>query len=77
MKVTIRGNNPITSDQFKSVIDDLNKEYADLGIKVKNATCYVRFVDESGKTVEPMINGQQIERIFTFRRVKEVGKTKA
>lgn len=59
MKVTIMGNNPIISDQFKSVIDDLNKEYTDLGI------------------VEPMINGQQIERIFTFRRVKEVGKTKA
>lgn len=76
MKVTIRGNNPITGDQFKSVIDDLNKEYADLGIKVKNMTCYVRFVDESGKTVEPMVNGQQIERIFTFRRVKEVEKTK-
>ena len=48
MKVTIMGNNPIISAQFKSVIADLNKAYTDLGI------------------VEPMINEQQIERMFTF-----------
>jgi len=75
MKVTIRGNNPITSDQFKSVIDSLNEEYAPL--KVKNMTCYVRFVDETGQNIEPVKNGMKIEESFTFRRVKEVGKTKA
>ena len=38
MKVTIRGNNPITSEQFKQVIDSLNEEMAHLGIKVKMRT---------------------------------------
>lgn len=55
MKVTIRGNNPITSEQFKQVIDSLNEEMAHLGIKVKNMTCYIRFVDENGDIVEPLL----------------------
>lgn len=52
MKVTIRGENPVTSEQFKGVIDKLN-DYFD-GLKVKNMTCYVRFTDEIGDTIEPI-----------------------
>lgn len=71
MKVTIRGNNPITSEQFKSIIDTLNKDYSEHGLIVKNMTCYVRFINEEGKTVEPLEDGCQIERIFTINTVKE------
>ena len=72
MKVTINGNNPVTSDQFKSVIDHLNEEYAPLGLKVKNMTCYVRFTDETSQNVEPVQDGQKIEKTFTFKRVKKL-----
>lgn len=34
MRINIKGNNPITSEQFKKVIDDLNAEYAPMGLKV-------------------------------------------
>lgn len=74
MKVTIRGNNPITSDLFKKVIDDLNEEYADDGLVVKNMTCYIRFQDENGKTVEPLKNGYEIQETITFTTVKEKGE---
>lgn len=73
MKVNIKGNNPITSQQFASVIDSLNLEYEHLGLKVKNMTCYVRFVNQNGETVEPKIhhsNGYiaEIEKTFTFNK---------
>jgi len=40
MKVTIRGNNPVTGDNVKDIIDKLNEEYEPFGLKVKNMTCY-------------------------------------
>lgn len=76
MRVDIKGNNPITSDQFKKVIDDLNDEYKEMGIKVKNMTCYIRFVDEEGTTVEPTIKGYEIRRTFTFNAKQEVSNDK-
>lgn len=69
MRINIKGNNPITSEQFKKVIDDLNAEYAPMGLKVKNMTCYVRFVDENGTTVEPIKNGNEIIKDITFKAV--------
>ena len=74
MKVTIRGNNPITADEVKTVIETLNEEYAPLGLQVKNMTMYIRFVDESGNICEPTISGNKIERTFTFNRTKDVSK---
>ena len=68
MKVTIRGNNPVTPEQFKSVIEDLNSDYDKLGLVVKNMTCYVRFQDVQGNTLEPVLNGQEIERTFTLTK---------
>lgn len=76
MRVDIKGNNPITSDQFKEIIDELNKEYGKIGLKVKNMTCYIRFEDENGTTVEPMINGCEIKRTFTLNIKKEVSNKK-
>ena len=74
MKVTIRSDNPVTSEQVKSVIDQLNEEYLDIGLIVKNMTLYVRFQDSTGKTVEPQMDGCDIEKTITFR--KTVSKRK-
>lgn len=74
MRVDIKGNNPITSDQVKAVIDSLNKEFAPLNLKVKNMTCYIRFIDEQGKTVEPLSDGLEIRKCFTFTESKDVKK---
>lgn len=72
MKVTVKGNNPVTSEQVKTVIDTLNNDYEELGLKVKNMTLYVRFQNEFGETVEPRENGFEIERCFTFTKVKDI-----
>lgn len=56
MKITIRSDNPVTSEQVKDVIDKLNEDYFDLGLIIKNMTLYVRFQDATGKIVEPIID---------------------
>lgn len=72
MKVTIRGNNPVTGEQVKKVIDNLNEEFREQGLKVKNLTCYIRFIDDEGKTVEPTKNDYEIEKTITFQREKDI-----
>lgn len=74
MRVDIKGNNPITSENVKCVIDDLNESYKDLGLKVKNLTMYVRFVNESGRIVEPVKNGVEVQQTYTFSDVIETTK---
>lgn len=75
MRVDIKGNNPITSDQFKSVIDDLNERYKNIGIKVKNATMYVRFVNANGDNVELVDdNNQFFDRIYRFNKTSQTSK---
>lgn len=39
MRVTIKGD-WVKSDNFKQIVDSLNEEFAPLGIRIKNATCY-------------------------------------
>ena len=69
MKVTIKGTNPVTSEQFKSVIDTLNEKYQKHGVVVKNMTCYIRFVNEEGEIVEPVDEyGNAIESSFVFKK---------
>ena len=72
MKVTIRGNNPVTGEQVKKVIDNLNEEFGEHGLKVKNLTCYIRFIDENGDTIEPKIKGREIEKIITITQEKDI-----
>lgn len=75
MRVDIKGNNPITSDQFKFVIDDLNERYKNIGIKVKNATMYVRFVNANGDNVELVDdNNQLFDRIYRFNKTNKTSK---
>lgn len=71
MKITIRSDNPVTSEQVKDVIDKLNEDYSDLGLIIKNMTLYVRFQDITGKIVEPIVDGSEIEREFIFRHTVE------
>ena len=74
MRVDIKSNNPITSEQVKSVIDKLNEEYSKLGIVVKNLTMYVRFQNEAGEIVEPLENGHEIKTTYTFKSVVKTDK---
>lgn len=68
MRVTIKGD-LVKSDNFKQIVDSLNEEFAPLGIRIKNATCYFRFVNEAGELVEPVNqHGNEISRIITFKR---------
>ena len=55
MKITIKGegNAPVKSETFKAIIDRLNETFAPMGLKVRNMTCYIRFMDEFGRTVDP------------------------
>lgn len=75
MKVKILGNN-LTSDNFKSVIDKLNEDYKDLGVRVKNATCYIRFITEDDETVDVTDGRYEIERSFKFTKKIDVSKNK-
>lgn len=76
MKVKIYGNY-LTPENFASVVEKLNDEYKELGLRIKNCTCYFRFEDEMGKTVEPVNKyGENIEQEFTFTRLKNVDAEK-
>lgn len=72
MKISIKGDN-LTGDNFKKVIDQLNEDYGSLGVRVKNATCYIRFINQDDETVEVCDeNGSPISREFSFRKVVKV-----
>ena len=73
MKITIRGSNPITSDNVKYVLDDLAEEAAEQGVVIKNMTLYIRFLNEEGETVDLVDKyGESISRTITFNTVKKV-----
>lgn len=77
MKVTIRGNNPVTGDNVKDIIDKLNEEYEPFGLKVKNMTCYIRFMNEEGEIVEPVNQyGDPMDRTITINKIKKVDDPK-
>lgn len=65
MKITVKGNNPITGDDIKYVFDKLNEEYKHLGVQIKNTTCYVRFALENGEGKNVEIKGVP-EQTFVF-----------
>ena len=78
MKITIRGNNPITGDNVKSVIDDLTEEIEDRGITIKNMTLYIRFLNEEGKTVDLVDeDGESLSKTVTFNYVQTVKEDKS
>lgn len=74
MKITLKGDKPVTSDNFKTIIDMLNKEMGEKGWTVNNATMYIRFIDEDGHNPEKY--GEIVERVYRFGEPEERKKTK-
>jgi len=73
VKITIRGSNPITSDNVKYVLDNLAEEATAQGVVIKNMTLYIRFLNEEGETVDLVDEyGESISRTITFSTVKKV-----
>lgn len=58
MKVTINGTG-VGPDAVCTILKDLESEY---GLKIRDLTMYIRFVDENGRTVDPKLpaNGDEL-----------------
>lgn len=77
MKVTIRGTDPVTGDQVKQVIDELNERYMKHGVRVKNLTCYIRFINEDDENIDVVDEfGNSLEQTVTFKRTLTIPKEK-
>lgn len=69
MKLTIKSTDPVSSDDIKEIIDDLNEKYKSYGICIKNMTLYIRFINEDGKLVEPVDNyGDPIDLVYNLNK---------
>ena len=68
MKVNIKGNN-VTPEKIAAALEACERDH---GLKIKGATIYVRFEDHLGRTVEPLQDGHEITREFTFRKPQPV-----
>lgn len=68
MKVSIRGDN-VTPENIAAALAACERDH---GLKIKGATVYVRFEDNLGRTVEPLQDGHEITREFTFRKPRPV-----
>lgn len=64
MKVTINGPG-VTPGSIHAVLVDLEKEY---GVKIRDLTMYVRFVDENGHGVDPKLPANGNELVMTIRK---------
>lgn len=69
MKITVNGE--VTPGAIGAVLGDLEKEY---GLKIRDLTMYVRFVDESGRVVDPKLPANGSELVMTVSR-EEKGDT--
>lgn len=67
MKVTINGS-CVTPGSIHAVLADLEKEY---GLKIRDLTMYIRFVDENGHGVEPKLPANGNELVMTIRKPDE------
>ena len=63
MKITVNGD--VTPGAIGAVLGDLEKEY---GLKIRDLTMYVRFVDESGRVVDPKLPANGSELVMTVSR---------
>lgn len=62
----MKGDLPVTGEDMAMVVEILNSDYANLGLHVKNMTCYVRFEDERGRLCSPTDEGRDVRRTFHF-----------
>lgn len=68
MKVSIKGDD-VTPEKIAAALSACERDH---GLKIKGATIYVRFEDHLGRTVEPLQDGHEISREFTFRKPRPV-----
>ena len=68
MKVSIKGDD-VTPEKIAAALAACERDH---GLKIKGATIYVRFEDHLGRTVEPLKDGHEITRVFTFRKPRPV-----
>lgn len=66
MRINIKGN-AVTTDSIAEALKCCEKEY---GIKVKNATLYVRFQNENGESIEPTEDDHEIVKEYVFDNEK-------
>lgn len=66
VKLIIKGAN-LDGDQVGRVIDNLQDEFGAYGLRIRNMTCYVNFIDSvSLDAVEIEDKGRAIERTVIF-----------
>ena len=70
MKVTFKGTG-LTPELAAQSMREMEDEY---GLRVRSLTAYIRFEDENDRIVEPVVDGNPIEREFVFTVTKEVKK---
>ena len=68
MKITIKGDG-VTPER---IAEALRKCEQDHGLKIKGATIYLRMEDHLGRMVEPLRDGYEISRDFTFRKPRQI-----
>lgn len=77
MKITIRGDNPISGDDVKRVLDNLSEEVEEIGVTIKNMTLYIRFLNAEGKTIDLVDeDGDSISRTVTINTIKKMKEAK-
>lgn len=70
MKISIKGDD-VTPEKIAAALAACERDH---GLKIKGATIYVRFEDHLGRTVEPLQDGHEITREFTFRKTRPAVK---
>lgn len=65
MKVTIKGAN-LDGEQIGRLMDDMQDEFGEHGLRIKNMVCYIQFMDDALDVIEIEQNGNPIERVVVF-----------
>lgn len=66
MRININGND-VTPNKIADALSTCEREY---NLRIKGATIYVRYENDVGQTVEPLMNGEEFSRSFSFWKPK-------
>ena len=66
MKVKVNGD--VTPKSIETVLKNIEKEY---GLKIRDLTMYIRFVDKNGRVVEPKLPANSSELVMTISKEDE------
>jgi len=67
MRINIKGND-VTPEKIAEALASCEREY---GLRIRGATIYVRWENEMGQNVKPLMNGEEFSRSFAFWKQKE------